>query len=131
MALVGIALVIIGYYYYNDQKTMGATGISTIGKVVEKEGNLLSNKYILTISFTDKRGNTYSFKTSRNSQYSKYKKGDTLRVLYKENEPSSAVIDNPVVSAYPILGFIVVGMGLIVFAICGDMNSSSRKRDFY
>ncbi|UYZ83367.1 DUF3592 domain-containing protein [Entomomonas sp. E2T0] len=130
-ALTGIAVLLIGFYLYNKQDNMYKNGIPAIGIVTEKDTNILSTRNKgsrLTISFTDKQDSNYDFQTSRDTAYNSFKKGDTVRVLYKEDNPNYVVLDNGTISMKEIVGCTVIGIALIIFSIFGDISSLFKKR---
>lgn len=119
---LGLGLIIGSYYKYQSTQEFLATAVDATGQVTQVRSKTDSDgdiRYYPEISFQTSTGQSHRFVGSSGTSFSKYRKGDSVDVLYAPEEPSNAAIKG---SQSPVLtSVLMIGAG-ILFGFFGVMG---------
>jgi hypothetical protein len=94
--LIGIILLVIGFFSYRTNQHAIETGVLTTGSVVgmaeryDDDGSM----YAPIIRFTTLQGEVVEFTSSTWSRPAEYGPGDSVQILYQPDAPHGAQIDS-------------------------------------
>jgi hypothetical protein len=91
-SFVGVLLIVIAVYFYNDSKEFIENGTQTKGKIVGFETSSSSSSQYPVVEFLDSKRNIQRVKSSGTS--SSYFRGQELSIYYKENNDLEIRIDD-------------------------------------
>jgi len=97
--LIGLFLISMAYKDFQKIRGILNDGVKVIGKVsniveVKNEDSSFPH-YKLTVEYHNTEGQRIIFKPSqRIHSKRRYKVGDSINVIYEENEPSNIMVDN-------------------------------------
>ena len=136
-SLIGIAILIGAYYFYNHTKTFLnnsqiATGtVTELVKTTSNEGTVL---YQPRIKFTADNGEGITFTSGTASNPPSHKKGDEIEVYYQIENPQNAKVKGfftlwaaPSVMAVIGLSFFLLGFSMLTKKIRTNKKVSALK----
>lgn len=99
LLIVGTALLAQGYKHWSTSKQLLDESLTAEGTIVRnapymtiKAGKSSALAYFPQVKFLSAEGTTIAFTSKVTSRAEQYQPGDLVRVLYKEDQPDSAVI---------------------------------------
>jgi hypothetical protein len=115
--LIGITLLVVGFFVYRSNQRALETGVLTTGTVVgmqeryDEDGSM----YAPIIRFTTIEGETVEFMSSTWTRPAEYGPGDSVEILYQSDAPQNAQIDSAFgrYGAPAILGVVGVFLTLV------------------
>ncbi len=127
--VIGLSMLVGGAIFAVNQYTFSQTAKSTTGtvtdmlrKISHRSGKSDSLSYKPVVSFVDEKGDPFEFESSVSSNPPRYRKGQTVVILYDPENPQTAYIDDfvsrwmtPLIMAVMSLIFGGVGGGMMLY----------------
>lgn len=120
LLLFAAGLIYFGYTEYKTVTNLEETGLRATGTVVrlDTHSNSKGTSYYPIVSFTDKNGYSFTFKSSFGSSPPMYRTGETVTVLYDAETPqSSAQIDHGIWNKLVPAGIGFIGLMLALLGL--------------
>jgi hypothetical protein len=114
-ALVGIALLAIGFVSFRRQRDFLAGAVSTSGTIVETRGP--GNRPVF--EFADQREHVHRVTGSVSRSHS-YQRGQKVKVLYRLANPKDAQLDS--FSERWLIPLVLGGMGIVFVGVAAGIG---------
>ena len=118
--LITVAMIVGGYYLYNNQKNLMAGAMPARGEVIRLVSSSDSDggtTYYPVISFTTDSGQRIEFKDNVGSNPPSARQGDVVSVLYDPADArKSAMVDRGWLNQLPGIGLMLFGAYLLFFS---------------
>jgi hypothetical protein len=119
--VIGIAMLLGAFFLYRSTSSFLATAITAPGTVTELVAVRSddSTTYKPVVQFTTAKGEAIEFASSTSSSPPSYRVGESVQVLYRENDPRDAKING----YFSLWGgsVILAGLGAVFFSIGGGI----------
>lgn len=111
LLIMGLLLVVFGFFKVFDRKRYKKSGVKTAGVVSDIV--LSGRSYYPIVSYETLDGVSVEEEYSLGSMPSAYRKGEFVKVIYKKEDCKKFILDNKS-SEYIEFGFIVVGVVILM-----------------
>ena len=131
--LIGILLLLKGYEHGSKSYALVKDSLSAPGEIVKvapylsrRAGKSSALKYFPDVKYTPAGGEEMVFRSQVTSRADHYKPGDKVKVLYKQDDPTDAVIGS--FSALWAIALIFISGGLLVILISSWLFQQAFKK---
>ena len=132
MLLIGIVFVSFGYRHWHSSYQLLQTSTVSEGEIISVDpfmssaaGKSSSLQYFPKVAFTTATGKQVEFQSTVTRRADHYKKGDRVRVLYRQDDPQTAVIGS--FNDLWMLALIFMISGVLVIVLCGWFFRRARR----